>query len=262
MSDTKQNTLSDYLRPWIESDTFRNIITGLIIINAFILGLETYPKVMADFGVPLIIADQTIVGLFIVELTLRILVYKRAFFRDPWSVFDMIVVSMAFIPRNVDLAVFRAARAFRLLRLISIFPHLRSVVESLLRAIPGIASILAILGIFLYVFAVMGTQRYGTEFPEWFGTLPGSFFSLFQIMTLEGWSEIVRTIVKTHPYAAIFFIFYILVTSYSILNLFIAVMVDSMSKKYKKVEKAEQNDLEQIKLELASLHQKIDDLKK
>lgn len=133
------------------------------------------------------------------ELGLRLAAYRLRFFRDPWSLFDTVVVAIAFMPANEAFAVLRAALVLRVLRLISIFPRLRRVVEGLIGAIPSIGSIGAILMIVFYVFAVMATKLYGTEYPDWFGSLHGSFFTLFQIMTLEGWADIVREIMKTHP---------------------------------------------------------------
>lgn len=254
--------INNHLKSFVESHGFCKFITGLIIINAVILGMETYPGIMAAYGTTLKAIDHAILWVFVVELGLRLAAYRLRFFRDPWSLFDTAVVAIAFMPANEAFAVLRAARVLRVLRLISIFPRLRRVIEGLISAIPGIGSIGAILVIVYYVFAVMATKLYGVAYPEWFGTLHGSFFTLFQIMTLEGWADIVREIMKTHPQAWIFFVIYILSATFTVLNLFIAVIVDAMQRQHQAEEQEEQDTIKRIETELIRLHQKIDSLKR
>jgi voltage-gated sodium channel len=246
------------LKTLVEAPWFTRTIIVLIVINAVILGMETYPGIMAAYGGTLKTIDKLILWVFLVELGLRLAAHRLRFFRDPWSIFDTIVVAIAFMPANEAFAVLRAARVLRVLRLISIFPRLRRVVEGLIGAIPGIGSIGAILMIVFYVFAVMATKLYGTEYPEWFGSLHGSFFTLFQIMTLEGWADIVREIMKTHTHAWIFFVIYILAATFTVLNLFIAVIVDAMQRQYQADSQEEQDTIKRIETELMRLHQKID----
>ena len=223
---------SSYIRNIIESSVFSKAIMTLIIFNAIILGMETYPGIMEIYGKTLKSIDHAILWIFVLELLLRLSVYRFKFFRDPWSIFDSIVVVIAFMPANEAFSVLRAARVLRVLRLISIFPRLKRVIEGLITAIPGIGSIGAILIIVFYVFAVMATKLYGNEYQEWFGSLHRSFFTLFQIMTLEGWADIVREIMKTHPQSWIFFVIYILSATFTVLNLFIAVIVDAMQRQH------------------------------
>lgn len=253
--------MQNRLKQCVESAWFSKTIMALIIINAVILGMETYPGIMAQYGVALKTIDHAILWVFVAELGLRLVVYRLRFFRDPWSIFDTIVVAIAFMPANEAFAVLRAARVLRVLRLISIFPRLKRVVEGLIGAIPGIGSIGAILMIVFYVFAVMATKLFGAEYPDWFGSLHGSFFTLFQIMTLEGWADIVREIMKTHPQAWIFFVIYILAATFTVLNLFIAVIVDAMQRQHQAEEQEEQDTIKRIEAELIRLHQKIDSLK-
>ena len=214
-------------QPW-----FGHTIIVLILVNAAILGLETYPSVMAAAGYWLVLVDHIILAIFVAEITLRVVAQGRAFVRDAWNWFDTIVVMVALLPANEAFSVIRALRVLRVLRLISAFPNLRRVVHGLLVAIPGIASIGAIMIILFYVFAVMATKLFGTTHPEWFGTLAGSLFSLFQIMTLEGWADMVRTIMQTQPWAWVFFLVYILISTFAVLNLFIAVIVDAMQRQH------------------------------
>jgi voltage-gated sodium channel len=239
--------------PW-----FSHAIVFLIVVNAIILGLETYPNMMAQYGPILKTIDHVILWIFVAELCLRLLVYRTRFFRDPWSLFDSAVVIIAFVPANEAFSVLRAARVLRVLRLISIFPRLKRVVEGLISAIPGIGSIGAILTIVFYVFAVMATKLYGAEYPQWFGTLHASFFSLFQIMTLEGWADMVREIMITHPYAWLFFVIYILAATFTVLNLFIAVIVDAMQRQHMEASGEQNGSMEHMQAEINRLHHKID----
>jgi voltage-gated sodium channel len=184
---------------------------------------------MAEVGSVLIAIDRTILAIFVLEIVLRLVAYGLAFFRDPWNVFDFAVVGIALIPASGPFSVLRALRIVRVLRLISVVPRMRRVVGALLGAIPSMGSIIALLSLLMYVGAVMATKLYGSSFPELFGSLPDSLFSLFQIMTLEGWSDgIVRPVMETYPFAWLFFIPFILIATFIMLNLFIAVIVNAM----------------------------------
>ena len=208
--------------------TERAVMT-LIIVNAIILGLETSPPVMARFGPTLELVDHIILGIFVIELAARILVHRLAFFRDPWSLFDFIVVAIALVPASETLSVLRALRVLRVLRLITAVPALRRVVEGLLAALPGMGSIALLIGLIYYVFAVMATKMYGQDFPALFGSLGDSLFTLFTVMTLEGWVEgVVKPIMEKFPHAWIFFIIFIVFTTFMVLNLFIGVVVNAM----------------------------------
>ncbi|MEZ5788507.1 MAG: ion transporter [Xanthobacteraceae bacterium] len=237
----------------VESRLFTRTIIGLILINAVILGLETSPAMMARHGPALIAADQVILGIFVVELSLRMFAHRGAFFRDPWSLFDTAVVAIALFPASEAFSVLRALRVLRVLRLVSAFPQLRRVIQGLLTAIPGLGSIAAILVILLYIFAVIAVKLFGAQYPQWFGDFGAALFTLFQIMTLEGWADIAREIQQTHPYAWTFFVIYILVSTFAVLNLFIAVIVDAM-------QKSEEGMEHHLQAAIDSLGRKIDDM--
>ena len=201
----------------------------LIVVNAIILGLETSQPDMARFGRLLELADHIILGIFVVELAARIIVHRLAFFRDPWSLFDLIVVAIALVPASETLSVLRALRVLRVLRLITAVPALRRVVEGLLAALPGMGSIALLIGLIYYVFAVMATKMYGRDTPQLFGTLGDSLFTLFTVMTLEGWVDgVVKPVMEKSPHAWIFFIIFIVFTTFMVLNLFIGVVVNAM----------------------------------
>jgi voltage-gated sodium channel len=189
----------------------------------------------------LIALDRLILAVFVIELGLRIAAYGRRFFRDPWSLFDLFVVMIALMPQAGPLSVLRALRILRALRLISAVPRLRRVVAALLSAIPGMGAIILLMCLIFYVAAVIATKLFGSRFPEWFGTIGESLYSLFQIMTLESWSMgIVRPVLEVYPHAWAFFVPFILIATFTMLNLFIAVIVNAMQSQHNiEVEQAE-----------------------
>ncbi|MDZ4200791.1 MAG: ion transporter [Gallionella sp.] len=217
------------LRIFIEHGRVQVIITVLILINAALLGLETWPVAMAAAGGLIIALDQIILSVFVVEIALRLYVHRSAFWRDPWSVFDFSVVAIAIVPAAGQFAVLRSLRVLRVLRLLTMVPSMRRVVGALLAAIPGLGSIALVLLIVYYVFAVIATNLFAAAHPEWFGHLGRSLYTLFQIMTLESWSMgIARPVMENFPYAWVFFVLFILVATFTMLNLFIAIIVNAM----------------------------------
>ena len=229
MTDHTTQTLRGRLAAIAEDPRFQRVIIVLIVANAMTLGLETFPAVMAGAGPVLVALDHAMLAVFVIELLIRIGAYGRSFFRDPWSLFDFAVVGLALAPSTGNLSVLRALRVLRVLRLITAVPQMRRVVGGLLAALPGLASVVAVLSLIFYVAAVMATQIFGDDFPQWFGTLWNSLYSLFQIMTLESWSMgIVRPVMEAYPYAWAFFVPFILIATFTMLNLFIAVVVNAM----------------------------------
>jgi voltage-gated sodium channel len=221
--------LRDRLRAYIEHPRVQQVIIGLILINAVLLGMETWPDAMAVAGGLILAVDAAILGVFVVEILLRLYVHRSAFWRDPWSVFDFAVVAIALVPASGPFAVLRALRVLRVLRLLTMVPAMRRVVGALLTAIPGMGSIALVLLIIYYVFAVIATNLFATAYPEWFGSLGRSLYTLFQIMTLESWSMgIARPVMDEFPYAWALFIPFILVATFTMLNLFIAIIVNAM----------------------------------
>lgn len=242
----------------IDHPYVRLFIIGLILINALVLGLDTYPAIKANYGTLLHQIDHVILWVFVIELTIQFMAKGLKLFKDPWALFDFVIVGIALLPAQETFSVLRAARVLRVFRLVSAFPNLRRIVQGLLSAIPGIGAIIAILLIIFYIFSVMATNLYGPSYPQYFGNLQTSLFTLFQIMTLEGWPDIVRQVLETHPYAWIFFVIYILISTFAVLNLFIAIIVDSMQTMHQQEE--EQNPLHLIQNDVKSLHQKINQI--
>ncbi|EKV31906.1 Voltage-gated sodium channel subunit [Caenispirillum salinarum AK4] len=227
------------VRGFVEAPRVQRFILVLIVINAVILGLETSSAVMEAIGPTLIAIDTVILWIFVAEITLRITAHGWRFFRDPWGVFDFIVVGIALVPQTGPFSVLRALRVLRVLRVISAVPRMRRVVTALLSAIPGLGSIIALLALVFYVAGVMATKLFGASFPDWFGTLPESVYTLFQVMTLESWSMgIVRPVMEVYPYAWAFFVPFIAIATFTMLNLFIAVVVNAMQSDYHETQEA------------------------
>ncbi len=216
------------VRRLVDSAGFQNLVVALVVLNAVTLGLETFPAVMAVIGDLLRSLDRALLTFFVAELLLKLFGHGRHFFRSGWNVFDVAVVAIALIPSSGPLAVFRALRVLRILRLVSVVPKLRFMAETLVRSLPGLGSIGTLLVIFFYVFGVVATKLFGAAFPQWFGSLGESMFSLFQIMTLEGWAEIARDVMEQYALAWLFFVSFILLATFTVLNLFIGLIVKAM----------------------------------
>jgi voltage-gated sodium channel len=232
MSLPELNRSGDFrarLQERLERPALRNLILVLIIVNAIVLGLETSAAAMAQFGVLLRSLDTFILGLFVIEILVRVYAYRAEFFRDPWSVFDLSVVAIALLPATGPLAVIRALRVLRVLRALTLLPSMRRVVGGLLASVPGISSIALVMSIIFYVFAVLATNLFGGDFDQWFGSVGRSLYTLFQIMTLESWSMgIVRPVMEIFPLAWMFFVPFILIATFTMLNLFIGVIVSAI----------------------------------
>ncbi|MBA6420205.1 ion transporter [Pseudomonas sp. 5Ae-yellow] len=273
MNDNILNLASPWrqrLAEWLERASVQYLVTGLILINAVILGLETSSTAMQQWGHWLRTLDQLILACFVVEIALRFTAHGWRLLRDPWGLFDTLVIAIALIPASGPLAVLRALRVLRVLRLISLVPSMKMVVQSLLASLPGMGSIVALLGLVFYVAAVIATQLFGEQFPQWFGTLGDSLYTLFQVMTLESWSMgIVRPVMEEFPYAWLYFIPFILIATFMMLNLFIAVIVDAIQNQREKVAEQEQEqappsesallleEVRQLRAELRILQQRL-----
>lgn len=254
-----QPRLRARLQRFIEQPRVQQGIIALIVLNAAILGMETSAEIMARAGRVLLAIDQLILAVFVAEIAIRLYAHRLAFWRDPWSVFDFSVVAIALVPASGSFAVLRALRVLRVLRLLTMVPSMRRVVGALLAAIPGLASIVLVLLILYYVFAVIATNLFGAEYPQWFGTLGRSLYTLFQIMTLESWSMgISRPVMETFPYAWAFFIPFILIATFTILNLFIAIIVNAMQSFGEKEHEATVAVVEDVRDHIeADLHREV-----
>ncbi|MEQ8896579.1 MAG: ion transporter [Roseovarius sp.] len=222
-------TLRDRAGAFIDRPLVRNFILGVILFNAAILGLETSDFAMAQAGALIVTLDSICLAIFVLEIGIKLFARGGRFFGDGWNIFDFVIVAISLIPAAQGLSVLRALRILRLLRVLSVTPSLRRVVEGLMSALPGMASVFLLMGIIFYIGSVMATKLFGDNFPEWFGTLGRSAYSLFQIMTLESWSMgIVRPVMEVYPEAWAFFVPFILVTTFAVVNLVVGLIVNSM----------------------------------
>lgn len=243
------------LQALIESPRFTAFITAVILFNAVTLGLETWPAAMERAGTLLLTLDRLVLLIFVLEMLAKLTVYRLGFFRSGWNIFDLTIVTIALIPATGPLSVMRALRILRVLRLMSVVPQMRSVVTALVSALPGMGSIAAVMCIVFYVGAVLATNLFGAAFPQWFGSIGASAFSLFQIMTLESWSMgIVRPVMEVYPWAWAFFVPFILVTTFAVLNLVVAVIVNSMQIVHEEEQK------EHLKAEREIVHEEVEAL--
>lgn len=250
----------------VDSNKFKNFIIALIVLNGITMGFETSRYFMDSYGLYINSFDKFVIITFTIEIILRIYVYRVSFFKDPWSLFDFSIVAISLVPASAGLEILRILRVFRLLRLITIIPQMKKVVVALVSVIPGMASIAALITLIFYIFAIMATQLYRDTFPQWFGTLGESFYTLFQVMTLESWSMgIVRPIMEVHPYAWIFFVPFIFIVTFIMINLIIAIVVDAMAAINKDegvsiIEEVHKNDYN-AKDEFSKLSNEIKELK-
>lgn len=217
----------------LDSSRFNAAITILILVNAVTLGMETSAEIMAQYGDVLRVIDSAILLVFTLELLLKFYVYRLRFFRSGWNIFDLAIVSIAWLPTTGSLTVLRTLRILRVLRLISVVPQMRRVIAAIGYSIPGMVSVVGVLLLIFYVAAVLATKLFGTHpdanMQEWFGSIGASAYTLFQIMTLESWSMgVARPTMEIFPWAWAFFLPFIIITSFAVLNFFIGIIVDSM----------------------------------
>jgi voltage-gated sodium channel len=232
------------LARWLETSLVRNSILAIIVINAITLGLATSDTIVVATGGFLGWFDDLVIVIFVIELSLKLYAYGWRFFLNAWNVFDFLIVSLALVPTTDGLSALRGLRVIRAMRVLSAVPQMRDVIKALLDALPGMGAVVILLAIVFYIFSVMATMLYGDTFPQWFGSVGGSLYSLFQIMTLESWSMgIVRPVMEVHPYAWAFFVPFIISTAFAVLNLFIGLLVNTMQAA---VEEAQDKELERI----------------
>ncbi len=245
MASSNNVPLRERLGAWIESPRIQAAIIAVIMFNAVTLGLETSTFVQRHAGGLLLRVEQLVLTIFVIEILLKLYAFRLRFFTSGWNVFDFVIVGIALIPASGPLAILRAFRILRILRLVTKVDRLRHLVESLLRALPSIGWIVVLMLMVFYIFGVMGTKLFADSFPQYFGHLGASLYSLFQVMTLESWSQsISRPVMATYPYAWVYFLSFILITVFTVLNLFIGIIVNTMQEKHFEEEELRRNAVE------------------
>lgn len=267
MINLNMMTSLNFIKNTVESRWFQNFIITIILINGAVLGIQTIEGLTPSSMLILDMVDKICLTIFVIELSMKLVIYRTSFFKRGWNIFDFIIVGISLIPASGQLSILRALRILRLLRLITTVDSIRRVVSGMLIAIPGVGSVGALLLIFFYIGAVISTTLFGDLFPQWFGNLGRSMYSLFQIMTLESWSMgIVRPVMEAFPYAWIFFIPFIMVTTFMVLNLFIGIIVDAIATVKEQDNEDNQpqfsskQDIDQLRQDIAVLQNQLDQL--
>ncbi|MBM1633072.1 ion transporter [Sulfitobacter mediterraneus] len=222
-------TVQQRLQAFLAAKKFGTAIMSVIVFNAVLLGLETSRTAMDVAGGLILTLDRLCLAIFVLELLAKLFAYRLRFFRDGWNIFDFVIVGVSLVPAAQGFSALRALRILRVLRLVSAAPRLRRVVEGFITALPGMASVFSLMALIFYIGSVISTKLFAASFPDWFGTLGLSAYSLFQIMTLESWSMgIVRPVMEVYPLAWMFFIPFIMVTTFAVVNLLVGLIVNSM----------------------------------
>ncbi len=260
------------IRAFIEKPFFQQAIVTLIVLNSVLIGFETSDKYMDMFGVYIDTIDKIILYIFVFEILLKLYAYGGAFFKDTWNLFDALIIGISIVPSlGASFAVLRALRIVRTLRLLKNIPKLKLIIESLLHSIPSIGWIGVLLLIIFYIFSIIGNTLFGASFPEYFGSLSKTIFTLFQVMTLESWaSGIARPIISVEPFAGIYFVVFILIATYTTLNIFIAIVVNTMNELHRKslmeeekhIKEFVHNENETILSEVLMMRKELSELRK
>lgn len=216
------------IRKLIDSPIFQWSIIGVILLNAVILGLQTSASLTESQVHILEFLDNACLVIFCAELSLKLIALRLDFFKSGWNIFDFVVVGIALIPAAGELSVLRSLRVLRLMRLATALPSMRRVVSGMFKSIPGAASVAGVLLVMYYVAAVMGTNFFSQTNPEFFGDLGTTLFTLFKMMTLEGWPDIADAVLAKKPHAWPFFVLFIIFTTFTTLNLLFGIIVGAM----------------------------------
>jgi voltage-gated sodium channel len=224
--------VSEMARRLANSPRFQHFILGVIVVGAIVIGVETSATLTARYGAIIGATETLIQALFVAEIAIRVLAYwprPAAFFRNGWNVFDFAVVATSLLPQAGAFAVVaRLARLLRVTRLVSAFPELRLIIGTMLRSIPSMGHVIALLSLLLYVYAVLGFHFFREADPAHWGSLGAALLTLFQILTLEGWVEIQGAVLDAYPFAWIYFSSFVLVAVFVVVNLFIAVVLNNL----------------------------------
>ena len=211
---------------------FEYAIIGIIIANGVLLGMETFPGIHDRYWGWMQWGHRVTLGIFIVEALLKMYAVSPRvdrYFRDPWNVFDFSIIVFSLIPATGSFAVIaRLARLLRLLRLVSTVKELRLIVATLVRSIPSLMHILVLMGLIVYIYAIIGYQLFHRHDPENWGGLGTCILTLFNMLTLEGWTEVMGKAMSVYPLSWIYFVSYIVIGTFVVVNLFIAVVINNL----------------------------------
>lgn len=247
----------------IESNFFKIVIMLVIVFNAAVIGVESSLDLSSASEHLLKNADTACLIIYIIEAVLKIYVYRKKYFKDGWNIFDFVIIILALVPSDIigipiQLArVFRIFRMFRVFKLVSAFRHLRIIIEAIIQSVPGVVWTMLLLLIIYYVYAIMGIDLFGDRFPEYFGNIPSALFTLFQLTTMENWTEVARTVIDVYPLSWMYFIPFILAAAFIITNIVVGIIVNSMDECRKNVKKQDEGKDYNLEHELKELQNQI-----
>ena len=226
------NKLRDFCYTLTKSKRFEYFIVALILLNAVLLGVETLPQVMNGFSFWVQLGFQVTLGIFIVEAALKMFAQwprPDRYFRDGWNVFDFAIIALALVPATGSFAIIaRMARLLRLLRLVSAVPELRLIVATLVRSIPSMMHVVVLMSLMVYVYAIIGYQMFHEHDPEHWRNLGIALLSLFRVVTLEDWTDIMYKAMELHPLTWMYFVSFVIFGTFVVINMFIAVVINNL----------------------------------
>ena len=233
--------MNRFARQLTESRAFRACILAVIGLAGVLAGLETDTDLASRHGVLLHVLDRMVIGIFILEIALKLLAHGSQplkYFEDGWNVFDCVVVALCLLPvAGPFAAVLRLVRVLRLLRLVSSLPKLQLLVGALLKSLGSMGYVGLLLGLMFYIYSIIGVHLFGGQAPDHFGSLSLTLLSLFQIITLDNWSDLFSAAKGSSPgTAAAYFVSFILLGTMIMLNLFIGIIMNSMSEMHAEIE--------------------------
>lgn len=238
----------ELLRRLTEAPSFERFVVFVIILNGVIVGLETRPDLMATWGGAFEWANHGILAIFILEAGLKMIALwprPQRYFANGWNVFDFGVIVLSLLPASGEFAtVARLIRLLRVLRLVTAMPKLRLMVATLVRCIPGMGHVLSLMAILFYVYGIAGVHLYGAHDPEHWGSLSRALLTLFQIATLEAWTDLMKNAMTLHPLHWIYFVSFVLLGTFVVVNLFVAVVINSLEESHREVAEAEAAELQ------------------
>ena len=241
-----------------ESSRFQSVIIVAILLNALVIGLETYDSIDDAHGGLLRTLNNVFLGVFTVEVLIRIAAHGHrplGFFRSGWNVFDFVVVGAAYIPAvRESVTLLRLARVLRVARLLSVIPGLRLVVLGIARSLAPIGGMAALTFFVLYMYGMLGWILYADHDPDRFGNIGRALLTLFQILTLEGWNEVLDKQMEYSSWAWVYFVSFVLIGTFVVLNVVIAIIVNSMDEV-----RAMELERERTELVAAALNEGEDD---
>jgi len=214
-----------------DSGRFQMVIAGVIVFNALVLGLETYDGLNDQYGGLLTALNDACLAIFVAEITIRIAAYGRRpqdFFKEGWNVFDFLVIGAVFVPGlRENATLLRVIRLLRVVRLVSVLPDLRVLIRGMLKALPPIGSMGVLAFLLIYVYGMVGWIMFGDEIPEQWGDIGQAMLTLFTVLTLEGWNDVLREGMEVHPWSWVYFVSFVLIASLLLINILIAVIINA-----------------------------------